>query len=71
MKPISWLGVLLLVVGVVLLSGRISYTRDSESVSVGPVELVTKRRAEVSPLFGVLLIVAGGAALVAGARRSS
>lgn len=71
MKPISWLGVLLLIVGVVLLSGRISYTRESETVSVGPVELVTKRKAEISPLIGVLLIVAGGAALVVGARRRS
>lgn len=70
MKPISWLGVLLMVIGVVLLSGRISYTRDSETVAVGPVEMVTKRKTEISPLFGVLLLVAGGALLVVGAKRS-
>lgn len=71
MRPISWLGVLLLAVGVVLLSGRVSYTRESETVSVGPVELVAKRRAEISPVFGVLLIVAGGVVLVVGGRRRS
>ena len=47
MKPISWLGVLLIVVGVVVLAMRISYTQDTESVSVGPVEVVTKRKAEM------------------------
>ena len=69
MRPISWVGVLLLVMGIVVLSGRISYTRDSESVSLGPVELVTNRKAEIPSFVGILLIVAGGAALVVGARR--
>ena len=70
MKPISWLGVLLIVVGVVILAMRISYTKDSETVSVGPVEVVTKRKAEIPPWAGILLIVAGGGLMVAGARRT-
>lgn len=70
MKPISWLGVLLIVVGVVLLAMRISYTKESETVTVGPVELVAKRKAEIPPWVGVLLIVAGGAVMVVGARKS-
>lgn len=70
MKPIAWLGVLLIVVGVVLLATRASYTRDSETVTVGPVELVTKRKAEIPPWVGVLLIVGGGGLVVAGARKS-
>lgn len=71
MKPISWLGVLLMVAGVVLLSGRISYTKDSESVSVGPVEVVAKQKTEVPPILGVLLLLGGGALLVVGAKRRS
>ena len=70
MRPISWLGVLLIVVGVVVLATRISYTKDTESVSVGPVEVVTKRKAEIPPWAGILLIVAGGGLMVAGAKRS-
>ena len=70
MKPISWLGVLLIVVGLVLLAMRISYTKESETVTVGPVELVAKRKAEIPPWVGVLLIVGGGGLMVAGARKS-
>lgn len=70
MKPISWLGVLLIVIGVVLLAMRISYTKESETVTVGPVELVAKRKAEIPPWAGALLIVAGGGLMVAGARKS-
>ena len=69
MKPISWLGVLLIVIGVVLLAMRISYTKESETVTVGPVELVAKRKAEIPPWVGVLLIVGGGGLMVAGARK--
>ncbi len=71
MKPISWVGVALLIAGIVILSGKISYTSDSESVAVGPVELVTKRKTEVPPILGVLLVIAGGALLVVGAKRRS
>lgn len=70
MKPISWLGVVLIIVGIVLLSGRLSYTRDTETVSVGPVEVVTKRKAEVPRWTGLLLLLAGGGLMVAGARRT-
>jgi uncharacterized membrane protein len=69
MKPISWLGVALIVAGIVLLSGRITYTRDSETVNVGSVEVVAKRQAEIPRWTGLLLIVAGGGLMVAGARR--
>ncbi|MEX0909617.1 MAG: hypothetical protein WDZ58_07620 [Gemmatimonadaceae bacterium] len=69
MKPISWLGVVLIVVGIVLLSGRISYTRDSETVSVGPVEVVAKREAVIPRWTGLLLLLTGGGLMVAGARR--
>lgn len=69
MKPISWIGVLLIVVGVVLASGRLTYTSDRDTVTVGSVELVAKRKSTVPPWVGVLLIVGGGALMVAGARR--
>lgn len=69
MKPISWVGVALLIAGIVILSGKISYTRDSETVAVGPVELVTKRKSAIPPALGGVLLVGGIALMVMGARR--
>jgi drug/metabolite transporter (DMT)-like permease len=68
-KPISWLGVALIVVGIVLLSGRLTYTRDSETVNVGPVEVVAKRKSAIPPWVGALLAAGGAGLMVAGARR--
>lgn len=69
MKSISWVGVALIIAGIVILSGKISYTRDAESVSVGPVELVTKRESAIPPAVGGVLLIGGVALLVMGARR--
>lgn len=69
MKPISWVGVALLIAGVVILSGKISYTSGADSVAVGPVEIVTKRKAAIPPALGGLLLIGGGVLMVMGARR--
>ena len=69
MKPISWVGIALLIAGIVILSGKISYTRDTESVAVGPVELVAKRKSAIPPALGGVLLIGGVALMVMGARR--
>lgn len=69
MKPISWVGVALIIAGIVLLSGRLTYTRDSESVAVGPVEIIAKRKSTLPPALGGVLLVGGIALMVSGARR--
>ena len=69
MKPISWVGVALIIAGIVLLSGRFTYTRDSETVEVGPVEIVTKRKSTLPPALGGVLLIGGVVLMVAGARR--
>jgi len=69
MKPISWVGVALIIAGIVLLSGKLTYTRDSESVSVGPVEIVTKRKSTLPPALGGALLLGGAVLMVVGARR--
>lgn len=69
MKPISWVGLVLLIAGIVILSGKISYTSDSESVAVGPVELVTKRKSAIPPAVGGILLIGGVALLIMGARK--
>lgn len=66
------IGILLLVAGVLaLVYGGFSYTKDSSSVKLGPVELAVKEKERVNvPVWaGVGAIVAGGLLLAFGSKR--
>jgi UDP-N-acetylmuramyl pentapeptide phosphotransferase/UDP-N-acetylglucosamine-1-phosphate transferase len=74
MKPISWLGILLAVLGALALAYQgFSYTRQAKVLDVGPIHATAERHERVSipPLLGGLALVAGVALLVVGAKRSS
>ena len=67
------LGVLLIVAGVLaLVYGSFSYTKDTHSAKLGPIELSMKEKETVNiPVWaGVGAIVAGGLLLLFGGRRS-
>lgn len=71
MKPVAALGWVLVVLGVVVLAMQgISYTKERESVRMGPVEVAAERRGFIPPVAGVVALVAG-VALVLSARRRS
>lgn len=66
------LGIVLLVAGILaVVFGGFSYTKDSSSLKLGPVELSVKQKERVNvPLWaGVGAIVAGGVLLALGGRR--
>ncbi len=72
MSAIKWVGVLLIVAGVLGLAyGGFSYTRQTHEAKLGPIELTVNERQTVNvPLWaGVGAIVAGGVLLVLGGRR--
>ncbi|CAN5873557.1 hypothetical protein BH23GEM9_BH23GEM9_07520 [soil metagenome] len=71
MKPITIVGAVLIVLGgiVVALQG-VSYVRDREEVSVGPFEFAAEERGFISPVVGVIVLVAGVALVVIGRGRS-
>jgi drug/metabolite transporter (DMT)-like permease len=74
MKPISWLGILLAVLGALALAYQgFSYTRQEKVLDVGPIHATAERHERVSipPLLGGLALVGGVALLVVGAKRSS
>jgi hypothetical protein len=74
MKPISWLGVLLVVLGALALAYQgFSYTRQEKVIDVGPIHATAERHERVSipPLLGGLALVGGVALLVVGAKRSA
>ena len=65
-------GIILILLGVVgLVYGGITYTRRSDTVSLGPITATVNQRETfpISPVIGGLALVAGVGLLVAGSRR--
>ncbi|MEO8445486.1 MAG: hypothetical protein ABI567_10825 [Gammaproteobacteria bacterium] len=66
-------GIALLVAGILALAyGGFSYTKDTQKAKLGPIELTVKDTKTVNiPVWaGVAALVAGGALLLTGARKS-
>jgi uncharacterized membrane protein len=74
MKPITWLGILLVILGALALAYQgFNYTRQERVLDVGPIHATAERHERVSipPLLGGLALVGGIALLVVGAKRGS
>jgi uncharacterized membrane protein len=74
MKPISWLGILLVILGALALAYQgFTYTHQEKVLDVGPIHATAERHERVSipPLLGGLALVGGIALLVVGAKRGS
>ena len=71
MKPLGWVGVLLIIAGVVVVAMRgIPYTKSHNEVEVGPLKVTSQERGMVPPVAGVVAIVAGAVLVFAG-RKSA
>ena len=71
MKPLGWIGVLLIIAGVVVVAMRgIPYTRSHNDVEVGPLKVTSQERGMVPPVAGIVAIVAGAVLVFAG-RKSA
>jgi hypothetical protein len=70
-KPITMIGAVLIVLGgiVVALQG-VSYVRDRQEVSMGPMEFSTEERGFISPVVGGIVLVAGVVLVLIGRRRA-
>ena len=74
MKPIIWLGILLVTLGLLALVYQgFTYTRQEKVLDVGPIHATAERHERVSipPIFGGLAVAGGIALLVAGGRKGS
>lgn len=71
MRAIGIIGAVLIVLGgvVVALQG-VTYVRDRQEVSVGPIEMTTEERGFISPVVGGLVLVAGVVLVVFDRRRA-
>jgi len=68
------LGIVLIVLGIIgLIYGGISYTRRSDTVTVGPVSATVQERETfpIPPVLGAVALVAGIGLLVAGGRTKT
>ena len=71
MRPLSWLGVILIIAGVVIVAMRgIPYTKSRNEVEVGPLKVTAQERGLVPPIVGIAAIVVGGVLVFAGRKRS-
>jgi hypothetical protein len=74
MKPISWVGILLIVLGALVLAYQgINYTRQKQVLDLGSVHLTTEthERIPLPPVLGGLALTGGVVLLVMGARNKS
>ena len=72
MRPLSWIGVLLIIAGIVVVAMRgIPYTKSRNEVEVGPLKVTSQERGVVPPYVGIAAIVIGGVLIFAAGRRST
>ena len=67
MRPLGFAGIALIAVGIIVLAMRgISYTKDRETVEVGPIKVSAEEKGFVPPWAGGLAIVVGAVLVFAG-----
>ena len=74
MKPMIWIGILLIVVGALVLAYQgIDYTREKNVLDVGSVHLTaeTHERLSLPPILGGLVLIGGVVMLVMGTSNKS
>jgi len=74
MKTISWVGIVLIVLGALSLAYQgINYTRQKDVLNVGSLHVTTEtdERIPLPPIFGGLALAGGVVLLAVGARNKS
>jgi hypothetical protein len=71
MRPLGWIGVLLVIAGVVVVAMRgVPYTKSRNEVEVGPLKVTSQERGLVPPIVGIAAIVVGGVLVFTGRKPS-
>jgi len=71
MRPLAWIGVILIIAGVVIVAMKgIPYTKSRNEMEVGPLKVTTQEQGLVTPIVGVAAIVIGGVLVFAGRKTA-
>jgi drug/metabolite transporter (DMT)-like permease len=71
MKPVTWIGIVLIALGVIALVYQgITYTTRETVIELGPLKAEVEKQKTLPPILGVLAIAGGVVLVVVGARRS-
>jgi uncharacterized membrane protein len=74
MKPISWIGILLIILGGLALAYQgFTYTHQEKVLDLGPIHATAEKQERVSipPILGGLALVGGIALVVIGGKKDS
>ena len=74
MKPITLIGIILMVLGALALAYQgINYTRQEKVLDIGPIHATAEKheRIPLPPVIGGLAMIGGVALLVMGARKNA
>jgi hypothetical protein len=74
MKPLTIIGALLIVIGLVALVYQgVTYTSRETVIDIGPLTATAERERTLPlpPVFGIVAVIAGVALVVTGARKRS
>jgi uncharacterized membrane protein len=74
MKPIIWVGILLIVLGgLALVYQGFNYTRQEKVLDIGPIHATREdhERVSIPPILGGLALVGGIVLIVVGGKKSS
>ncbi len=71
MKPITWVGIILIIIGIVGFSlGGFSFTHEKKDVDMGPLQIShqQKKTVPIPPTLSGIVLVGGIVLVVVGAR---
>ena len=74
MKPIMWVGILLVILGALAVAYQgFNYTHQEKILDVGPIHATAEEhdRVSIPPVLGGLALVGGIVLLVVGAKKNS
>jgi hypothetical protein len=71
MRPLGWVGLLLIVAGAAIAAmGGFGYTKSRNQVEVGPIKVAAEERGLVPPVAGYAAIAIGAILVFAGRKRT-